>query len=56
MDNPKLVPRKFLNLPDVNHPEYTRILNLVLKEMLNGIIFEQKNLAQRVADIEKKLK
>ena len=56
MDNPKLVPRKFLNLPDVNHPEWKSILNLVLKEVLTNLIDGHKNLAQRVADIEKKLK
>lgn len=56
MNTPELVPRNFLNLPNVNHPEYKSVLNLVLKEVLTNLIFEQKNLAQRVADIEKKLK
>ncbi len=56
MATQKLVTRKFLNLPDASHPEYKAILNLVLKEVLSTIIFEQKNLAQRVAGIEKKLK
>ena len=56
MDTPKLVPGKFINLPGVNHPEYKSVLNIVLKEVLTNLIVEQKNLAQRVADIEKKLK
>lgn len=56
MDTSKLVLKKFLNLPDVRHPEYKSVLNLVLKEVLTNLIVEQKNLAQRVADIEKKLK
>ena len=56
MDIPKLVPRNLLNLPNANHPEYKSVLNLVLKEVLTNLIVEQKNLAQRVADIENKLK